>query len=170
VLLSDTVGFVRRLPHGLVESFQSTLAEAGEADLLIHLVDGTDDDLLGQIAAVREVLEEIDAADVPELMVVNKIDALTITQLTRVQNLYPNAVFVSALKNQNLDQLLGAVSDAIKLQMVTLTLSVPYDRGDIVAAAHRIGEVIEEKHDDNGTIIDVRIPSASADRFLDFAR
>lgn len=170
VLLADTVGFVRRLPHGLVEAFQSTLAEAAEADLLIHLVDGTDEDLAGQIAAVREVLEEIDAGGIPELLVVNKADALTETQLVRIANLYPDAVVISALGSTGLDELRAAVGEAIARQMVTLALAIPYDRGDLVAAAHRLGEVIEEKHDDTGTILDVRVPLPAVDRFAGFSR
>lgn len=170
VLLSDTVGFVRRLPHGLVESFKSTLSEAAQADLLIHLVDGLDDDTAGQIAAVREVLEEIDAADVPELLVINKTDAMSQTQLVRIENLYPDALRVSALEKDGLDTLLEAVSEAVKRQMVTLSLNIPYERGDVVAAAHRVGEVVEEKHDDDGTILDVRVPAAAADRFAEFGR
>lgn len=169
VVMADTVGFVRRLPHGLVEAFQSTLAETNEADLLIHLVDATDPDLRGQIAAVREVLQEIDADEIPELMVFNKIDALNDAQLDRLENLYPDATFVSALRELRLDDLLAAIADAVNEQLVTLSLTIPYDRGDVVAAAHRIGDVIEEKHDDRGTILDVRVPPASVDRFSAFA-
>jgi GTP-binding protein HflX len=169
VLLADTVGFVRRLPHGLVEAFQSTLAEANEADLLLHLVDGTDDDPAGQIAAVREVLHEIHANEIPELLVVNKLDALGPTQRSRIENLYPDAVAVSALTREGLDHLVEAVAEALRRQTVTLTLNIPYERGDIVAAAHRLGDVIEEKHDDNGTVLDVRVPPALKERFADFA-
>ncbi len=168
VLLSDTVGFVRRLPHGLVEAFQSTLAEAAEADLLVHLVDGTDEDLPGQIAAVREVLDEIDAEKIPELLVINKIDALDNQQRKRIANLYPDAILVSAVKSAGFGSLLQAVSQALARNTVTLKLTVPYERGDVVAAAHRVGEVVEEKHDDLGTILDVRVPSKSVGAFADF--
>ncbi len=170
VLFADTVGFVRRLPHGLVEAFRSTLAEAREANLLIHLVDGTDPDPAGQIAAVREVLQEIEAHGIPELLVINKTDALSDRQLKRVRNLYPDAVAISALKGEGLEDLLEAVADAITRQMITLSLTVPYERGDVVAAAHRLGDVISEKHDDDGTILDVRVPAPIADQFADFAR
>ncbi|MEE8406775.1 MAG: GTPase HflX [Acidimicrobiia bacterium] len=170
VLLADTVGFVRRLPHGLIESFQSTLAEANEADLLIHLVDATDDQPTGQIDAVREVLEEIDANEIPQLLVFNKSDALSDVQLSRVENLYPDAVLISALNNEGLEELVSALAEAVSRQMVTLTLTVPYDRGDIVAAAHRLGDVIEEKHDDHGTVLDVRVPAPMTDRFMEFSR
>ncbi len=169
VVLADTVGFVRRLPHGLVEAFQSTLAETSQADLLIHLVDATAPDLDGQIAAVREVLEEIDADHIPELMAFNKIDSLGEREQRRLENLYPEAVFTSALSGVGLEELLGKIADAINSQLVTLSLTIPYERGDIVAAAHRIGDVIEEKHDDHGTILDVRVPPSAVDRFTAFA-
>ena len=168
VLLSDTVGFVRRLPHGLVESFQSTLAEATEADLLIHLVDGTDDDPAGQIGAVREVLKEIDAEQIPELLVFNKADSLSQTQHQRVANLYPEAILISALNDQGFEELLTTLGEALEGNTLTLSLTVPYERGDVVAAAHRIGDVIQEKHDDLGTILDVKIPTRSADQFREF--
>jgi GTP-binding protein HflX len=170
VLLADTVGFVRRLPHGLIESFQSTLAEANEADLLIHLVDATDDQPEDQIDAVREVLEEIGANEIPQLLVFNKSDALSDVQLSRVENLYPDAVLISALNEEGLEELVSALAEAVSRQMVTLTLTVPYDRGDIVAAAHRLGDVIEEKHDDHGTVLDVRVPAPMTDRFVEFSR
>ena len=168
VLLSDTVGFVRRLPHGLVEAFRSTLAEATEAGLLLHLVDGTDEDPAGQIAAVREVLDEIGAGEIPELLAINKVDTLSETQRGRLENLYPDAPMISARDGHGLDALREAISDTVARQMVTLSLTVPYDRGDVVAAAHRIGDVIEEKHDDHGTILDVRLPTRLAHQFRDF--
>lgn len=168
VVVADTVGFVRRLPHGLVEAFKSTLAETSQADLLIHVVDGTDDDPAGQIAAVREVLEEIEADDIPEVLAINKIDAVSETQRQRLQNLYPDATIVSALRGLGLNDLLEAVADAVTRQMTTLKLSIPYERGDVVAAAHRLGDVIEEKHDDAGTTLDVRVPTSRAERFSEF--
>ena len=170
VLLADTVGFVRRLPHGLIESFQSTLAEANEADLLIHLVDLTDPEPAGQISAVREVLNEIEASEIPELLVFNKADAVSETKLRRIENLYPDSVCVSALDETGLQELLSAVADAVARQMVALTLTVPYDRGDVVAAAHRLGDVIGETHDDHGTILDVRVPASLTERFVEFSR
>jgi GTPase len=169
-LLADTVGFVRRLPHGLVEAFRSTLREAADADLLLHLVDGTDPDLAGQIAAVREVLSEIDADEVPELLVINKVDVLTPEQRRRVANLYPDAILISAQTGEELDRLRDALADALTAQLIVLSLSVPYERGDVVAAAHRLGEVITEKHDDNGTILDVRLPAPVASRFGAYVR
>jgi GTP-binding protein HflX len=170
ILVADTVGFVRRLPHHLVDAFQSTLSEVGGADLLLHVVDGSDEDPAGQIAAVREVLQEIGASHVPELLVFNKADLVPEPVLKRIKNLYPDSVFISALRGTGLDELLDTVSDRLEKTMVTLTLEIPYARGDIAAAAHRVGEVIEEKHDDNGMILEVRVPETARAQFADFSR
>jgi GTP-binding protein HflX len=169
-LLADTVGFVRRLPHHLVEAFRSTLAEVAEADLLLHVVDGSDPDPAGQIAAVREVLMEIGAAELPELIVFNKSDLMGEQGLIRLANLYPDAMFISALEDEGLDALVERIGELLERTTVTLTLEVPYSRGDVVAAAHRVGEVIEEKHDDNGVILEVRVPETSRSRFAQFSR
>jgi GTP-binding protein HflX len=169
-LLADTVGFVRRLPHHLVEAFRSTLAEVAEADLLLHVVDGSDPDPAGQIAAVREVLLEIGAAELPELIVFNKSDLMGEQGLIRLANLYPDAMFISALEDEGLDALVERIGELLERTTVTLTLEVPYSRGDVVAAAHRVGEVIEEKHDDNGVILEVRVPETSRSRFAQFSR
>lgn len=168
IVIADTVGFVRRLPHHLVEAFQSTLAEAAQSDLLVHLVDGTDPDPAGQIEAVEEVLLEIGASEVPQLLVINKIDALDERERTRLANLWPQAVLISAQTGEGLLELQSAIGEALSVDLVTLSLNVPYDRGDVVAAAHRIGEVIEEKHDAHGTILDVRVPKRSLGRFQEF--
>ena len=168
IVIADTVGFVRRLPHGLVEAFRSTLAEATQSDLLVHVVDGTDEDPAGQIEAVDEVLHEIGASELPQLLVINKVDALDEREITRLSNLWPEAVLISARDGEGLGELQTAISDALSKDLVLLSLNVPYDRGDIVAAAHRVGEVIEEKHDSEGTILDVRVPERSRARFAEF--
>ncbi|HEX6221165.1 MAG TPA: GTPase HflX [Acidimicrobiia bacterium] len=168
IVVADTVGFVRRLPHHLVEAFRSTLAEAGESDLLVHLVDGTDEDPAGQIEAVAEVLEEIDAASIPQLLVINKVDALDEAATNRLRNLFPEAVLISARAGEGLEDLQVAIAEALSKGLVTLTLTVPYDRGDVVAAAHRLGEVLEEKHDEDGTILDVRVPERATAQFSQF--
>ncbi len=170
VLLADTVGFVRRLPHHLIESFRSTLSEVTQADLLVHVVDGTDSDPAGQIAAVREVLHEIDASTIPEILAFNKSDLMSDIARHRLENLYPDGVLISARNGAGLPHLAERISDTLKRQMVALVLEVPYARGDIIAAAHRVGEVLMEKHDDQGTIIEVRVPQAVATRFLEFTR
>jgi GTP-binding protein HflX len=170
LLLADTVGFVRRLPHHLVDAFQSTLSEVAEADLLLHVVDGTDEDVAGQIAAVREVLLEIGAAEVPEFIVFNKADLMSPQALKRLSGLYPESVAISALEGTGLEELLLRLAELVERTMVTLTLEIPYARGDLVAAAHRVGEVIEEKHDDNGVILEVRVPETASSQFAEFSR
>jgi GTP-binding protein HflX len=169
-VLADTVGFVRRLPHHLVEAFRSTLSEVAEADLLLHVVDASDPEPAGQIAAVREVLMEIGAAELPELIVFNKADLLGDQARMRLANLYPESLFISALEHEGLEPLVERIGELVERTMVTLTLEIPYSRGDVVAAAHRFGEVIEEKHDDNGTILEVRVPETSRSRFAAFSR
>ena len=168
-VISDTVGFVRRLPHHLVEAFRSTLIEVKEADLLLHVVDAADADPEGQIAAVREVLAEIEATDVPERLVFNKIDLAGDTALTRLRNLYPEAIFVSALTGEGIPELLAAVAEDLEKQMDVLTLMVPYDRGDVIASAHRLGDVLAEKHDEEGTVLEVRLPAHLQGEFKKFA-
>ena len=168
-VISDTVGFVRRLPHHLVEAFRSTLVEVQEADLLLHVVDASDPDPVGQIGAVRDVLAEIDATEIPEQLVFNKVDLVSPTTLTRLENIHPDAVYVSALTGDGFDRLREAVSGHLERRMVLLRLVVPYDRGDVVASAHRLGDVINEKHDEHGSIVEVRVPQELVGEFLPFA-
>ncbi|MGH8911488.1 MAG: GTPase HflX [Acidimicrobiia bacterium] len=167
-LISDTVGFVRRLPHHLVEAFQSTLIEVKEADLMLHVVDSSDPDPQGQIAAVREVLLEIGANEVPERLVFNKVDLASDIALTRLGNLYPDAAFVSALTGAGLVDLQHDIAGDLEAQTTLMRLAVPYDRGDIVASAHRLGEVVAEKHDEEGTLLEVRLPTRTVSEFSAF--
>ena len=168
VLLSDTVGFVRRLPHHLVEAFRSTLDDVKDADLLLHLVDASDADPEGQIDAVHEVIEEVGAEGVPELIAFNKIDLADQVELGRLKRLYPDSPMISALTGQGVDDLLSIIGDRLEAETVLLRLSIPYDRGDILAAAHRLGEVLVEKHEDTATVIEARIPTIDEARFADF--
>ncbi len=158
VLLSDTVGFVRRLPHGLIEAFRSTLEEVTQSDLLLHVADAGEPALDAQIAAVRSVLEEINGAHLPELLVVNKVDSVDQTTRTRLSRLYPEAIAISALEGDGIDQLLVAVDETLRSQLTEVVLVIPYDRGDVLAAVHREGEVIKEEHLAEGTRIHARLP------------
>jgi len=167
ILLSDTVGFVRKLPHQLVESFRSTLEEVAEADLLLHVVDSCAADPQVQIDAVRTVLREIGAGDVPELIVFNKADVHPdVASLLAVE---PGSVVVSALTGEGIPELLVTVSDRLRSLAQTVELLVPYDRGDVVAAVHRSGEVIVEYHEDGGTRLRARLDQAEASRFREWA-
>ncbi len=167
ILCSDTVGFVRRLPHQLVEAFRSTLEEVAEADVLVHLVDATAPDAEAQIAAVHAVLREIGAGDVPELLVVNKIDA---ADPDRVHELTtpPEALAMSAYTGEGVDKLLVAVGDRLRALTAVTELEVPYDRGDVLAALHRDAEVLVEVHGDESTRVRARLGNAERARFGEF--
>ena len=169
-LMSDTVGFVRRLPHELVEAFRSTLDEAADADLLVHVVDADDPDPDGQIIAVRDVLNEIGAAEVPEILVFNKIDIAEPAVVQRLLTVYEGSVAVSAVTGEHIDDITAAIVDGLEAVTTTMNLLIPYDRGNLVAILHDAGEVLDEQHAEQGTEIKVRLPAATADRFAEFSR
>ena len=178
VLLNDTVGFVRKLPHQLVEAFISTLEVVTESDLLVHVVDGAAADPDGQIDAVRAVLAEIGAERVPELLAFNKLDMLTAAssdgqenpchRLERLLARHPGSVAVSAVTGEGVDDLLTTVGDRLRALAQVVELVVPYDRGDVVAAVHREGEVLMEAHEPEATRLRVRLDRAAAGRFSEF--
>jgi GTP-binding protein HflX len=167
VLLSDTVGFVRKLPHQLVEAFRSTLEVVTESDLLVHVVDSTSPDPESQMEAVRSVLDEIGAGTVPELLCFNKVDAAP-SDAGRLASRHPGSVLTSALTGEGIDGLLEAIGDRIRARASVVELVVPYERGDILAAVHREGEVLTETFEDNSTRVRVRVDQAGAARFKDF--
>ncbi len=167
VLLSDTVGFISRLPHGLVESFKGTLEVAAMADYLVHVVDVTAPDPEGQITAVREVLDEIDAAAVPELLVFNKTDVEPGVAKELVER-HPGSVAVSAATGEGIDDFLRALADRLRALTVVHELVVPYDRGDVLAAVHREGEVVSVADGDAEWTIRARLSDASAGRLSEF--
>jgi GTPase len=167
--LSDTVGFVRHLPHELVEAFRSTLEEVAEADLVLHVVDGTHPDPDEQVRAVREVLAEVGAERVPELLVVNKTDAAGEETLLRLKRAWPGAVFVSARTGTGLDELRTAVEARLPRPAVEVRACIPYDRGDLVARVHRRGEILASRHTDDGTLVHVRVDEALAAELAPYA-
>jgi GTP-binding protein HflX len=167
VLLTDTVGFVRRLPHGLVEAFKSTLESVAEADLLIHLVDATSPDPQGQIDAVRAVLVEIGADRVPELLVFNKLDAAPDVARAEVAR-HEGSVAVSGRTGQGLDRLLEVVGDRLRVDSRVRDLLVPYERGDVLAAIHREGEVLSSTNEEGGIRVRARLADAGAGRLAEF--
>jgi GTP-binding protein HflX len=160
--LTDTVGFVRHLPHQLVEAFRSTLEEAGEADLILHVVDGSDAEPEAQVAAVREVLAEIGAGQVPELIVVNKIDTADPVVLQGLRAREPGSLSVSARTGAGLDGLREVIEAALPSRDVEVRLVVPYSRGDLVARAHADGEVLDASHVEEGTLLQARVPAGLA--------
>jgi GTP-binding protein HflX len=160
--LTDTVGFVRHLPHQLVEAFRSTLEETAEADLIVHVVDGSDPEPEAQIAAVRGVLAEIGAADVPELVVVNKIDAADPVVLQALRAREPGSISVSAKTGAGLAALRDVIEAALPRLETQVRVVVPYGRGDLVARAHADGEVLRTEHVADGTLLDARVPPGLA--------
>ncbi|MCW2537757.1 MAG: putative GTPase [Modestobacter sp.] len=167
--LTDTVGFVRHLPHQLVDAFRSTLEEVAAADLLLHIVDGSDPDPLGQINAVRVVLNEIDAAAVPELIVVNKVDAMTEEDVLLLRQALPGASWVSARTGEGLAELREVIAARLPHPDVDVDVLVPYGRGDLVARVHRDGEVLSEQHEVDGTRLSARVDAGLAAALTDFS-
>ncbi|EOM77113.1 GTPase HflX [Rhodococcus rhodnii] len=154
-VLTDTVGFVRHLPTQLVEAFRSTLEEVTDADLLMHVVDGSDALPTEQIKAVREVVTEVlresDAPPPPELIVVNKIDAADPTTITQLRGLLTGAVFVSARTGEGIDELRARLDDLLDRPDVEIDVVIPYTRGDLVARVHAEGRILESAHEGDGT-------------------
>ena len=166
VLLSDTVGFVRKLPHQLVEAFRSTLDEVVDADLLVHVVDASADDPREQMAAVRSVLEEIGAAEVPELLAFNKSDIAP--EGKRLADRHPGSVLLSAVTGEGVDALGTAIAERLRALAQVVELVVPYERGDVLAAVHREGEVLTEAHGPDATRVRARLDDVGASRFREF--
>jgi len=155
--LTDTVGFVRHLPHQLVEAFRSTLEEVAEADLIMHVVDGAHVDPEGQVAAVREVLHAIGADDVPELLVVNKLDEADPLTTARLRRAFPGLVAVSARTGEGMDELMAAVQAALPVPSVPVHAVVPYGRGDLVSRVFEEGELTQLEHRETGTELWARV-------------
>ncbi|WP_433652245.1 GTPase HflX [Micromonospora zamorensis] len=166
--LSDTVGFVRHLPHQIVEAFRSTLEEVAEADLVVHVVDGTHPDPEEQVRAVHEVLAEVSADRLPELLVVNKTDAADEDTLLRLKRLWPDAIFVSAYSGRGIEDLRSAIEDRLPQPAVEVRAVLPYDRGDLVSRVHRTGEVLSTSHLPEGTMLHVRVSAELAAELAPF--
>jgi len=160
--LTDTVGFIRHLPHDLVEAFASTLEESTYADLLVHVVDGSDPDPIGQINAVRAVLADIGAAEIVELIVINKVDRATAETLRVLHASYPDAAFISARTGEGLDQLRITIESLLPRPEIEIRALVPYERGDLVNRIHQTGEFLATEHRADGTLVAARVSPALA--------
>ena len=161
--LTDTVGFVGRLPHQLVEAFRSTLEEVADSDLVVHVVDGSHPDPLGQIAAVREVLSDVGADSVPELVVVNKSDATDPETVRAVLRQEPTAIVVSARTGAGLGKLRAALADRLPRPRVEVDLVIPFTRGDLMSRVHTEGEVVAVEHEAGGTHVHAHVGRELAD-------
>ncbi|MBC8365054.1 MAG: GTPase HflX [Actinobacteria bacterium] len=168
VFMTDTVGFVRKLPHQLVEAFRTTLDVVVDADLLVHVVDSSAPDPFGDIDAVRGVLREIGAEEVPELYAFNKADADPVAA-TRLAAREEDAVAVSAMTGEGIEDLLVAIGRRLRASTRVVSLVVPFDRGDALAMAHREGEVLDESSDERGWRLRVRLDEGSVGRLAEFA-
>jgi GTP-binding protein HflX len=166
--LSDTVGFVRDLPHQLVEAFRSTLEEVGASDLILHVVDGSDPDPEGQLSAVRKVLADIDAHNIPELVVINKADAADPYVIDRIKLHEKNAIAVSALTGQGIDELVALIEAQLPHPQLDIKATVPYDRGDLLARAYREGNVLSRTDTEAGTVIIAKVPQALANMLEEY--
>ena len=160
--LSDTVGFVRHLPHQLVEAFRSTLEEVTDADLILHVVDGSHPDPEEQIRAVHEVLADIDATDVPELVVINKVDAADPDTLKVLRSNHPDVVEVSARTGEGIPALIERLAQCLPELAHEVRALVPYSRGDLLSKAYEEGRVLSEEHTGEGTTIHAFVPKALA--------
>jgi GTP-binding protein HflX len=160
--LTDTVGFVRHLPHDLVEAFASTLEESTRADLLVHVVDGSDPDPSGQINAVRVVLADIGAAEIPELIVVNKVDRAAAETLHMLHAGYRDALFVSARTGKGIEELRTTIESLLPRPEIEIRALVPYERGDLVNRIHQTGEFLTTEHLADGTLVAARVSPALA--------
>ncbi|GAA4682508.1 GTPase HflX [Nocardioides nanhaiensis] len=167
--MSDTVGFVRHLPHQLVEAFRSTLEEVADSDLVLHVVDGSHPDPEGQIHAVREVFAEIGATGVPEIIVVNKADQADPLVLARLRAREPHCVVVSAKTGEGIDAALEVVEAELPRPDVEVDVLVPYERGDLVNRLHQHGEIDALDHTAEGTRITGRANADLAAELVDFA-
>ncbi|MFZ3270129.1 MAG: GTPase HflX [Mycobacterium sp.] len=172
-VVSDTVGFVRHLPTQLVEAFRSTLEEVVDADLLVHVVDGSDANPLAQISAVRQVISEVLADHhgdpAPELIVVNKVDAASGLGLAKLRRALPGAMFVSARTGDGVEALRRRMAELSVPTDTAVDVVIPYDRGDLVARVHADGRVQQTEHSSDGTRIKARVPVALAASLRQFS-
>lgn len=169
VTLTDTVGFIQKLPTTLVEAFRSTLDEISGADLLLHVVDASSDDYLRQIDSVNEVLRQIGATDTPCMLVFNKSDLLDDDVLDAMMRRYEDAYFVSSLTRFGFDALVGSVSRAAASKDAVVSMLLPFDRGDLASLAHRKCRIVAERYTEEGIEMTARVPQELRSRFAPYA-
>jgi GTP-binding protein HflX len=170
VLVTDTVGFIRKLPHGLVEAFKATLEEVVQADLLIHVVDVSHPEAEDQIQSVDTVLKDIGAEGKPTLMVFNKIDALNGSRdkLARFQDRHPNGVSISATTGEGIPALLSELGSQLRPIRDFMEFSVPHDKTGVIARLHEVGQVVERNYNGKTARFKARIPPHLREEFAPF--
>lgn len=163
VTVTDTVGFVRHLPHQLVEAFRSTLEEITDADLVLHLLDGSDESPVSQLNAVREVLAELGLTEVKELVVINKVDVADVQTITEMKRLVPDAFFISAKTGTGLAQLIELIDEKLAAKDLVVNLILPFSAQQLVSRVHKVGRVEKIEHLESGTRIVAAVPAALAE-------
>ena len=168
VLLSDTVGFVRDLPHQLVEAFTSTLDEVRDADLLLHVADATESEARREVQAeaVESVLEEIGAGEIPRLMVVNKVDRLALDERTALANRFPDAILTSARSGAGLDEVRRRLADLARGRLTAIDVTIPYARGELLSSVYAAGREVAEEATPDGTRMRALMPAPDAARLM----
>ncbi|OYC95709.1 GTPase HflX [Microbacterium sp. Yaish 1] len=167
--LTDTVGFVRNLPHQLVEAFRSTLEEVSGADVIVHVVDGSHPDPAAQLATVRDVMGDVGARATRELVVFNKADLVDDDARLLLRGLEPTAHFVSSRTGEGIDELRAAIEDALPLPAVEVRALVPYDRGDLISAVHESGHIVATSHEQDGTAVHAHVSERLAAELAPYA-
>ena len=167
--LADTVGFVRNLPHQLVEAFRSTLEEVADSDVIVHVVDGSHPDPASQLATVRDVIGEVGARELPEIVVFNKSDLVSPDDRLVLRGLEPGAIFASARTGEGIDEVLAAIARLLPDTSIEVELVVPYDRGDLISALHERGRVLSTEYVEDGTRVTARIQPEFESVFEAFA-
>jgi len=164
--LSDTVGFVRHLPHQLVEAFKSTLEEVAAADLIVHVIDGSHPDPMEQIRAVRKVIVEVGGGDIPEIIAINKADIAAPEVMMQILRAEPNSFAFSARTGFGIDTLLKAIETNLPRPRVEVRTTIPFNRGDLVSAIHDRGEIMSEEYSEHGTTIHAMVDGALAEKLV----
>jgi GTP-binding protein HflX len=167
--LADTVGFVRNLPHQLVEAFRSTLEEVGQSDVIVHVVDASHPDPAAQLATVRDVIGEVGARDIPEIVVFNKADLADDEQRLLLRGLEPTGIFVSARTGEGVDELMERIAELLPAPEIELTLLVPYDRGEVISRLHVQGRVLSTDYREDGTLVTALVHPSRIDELRPFA-
>ncbi len=167
---SDTVGFVRNLPHQLVEAFRSTFEEVGDADVVLHIVDGSHPDPESQLRTVRDVIAEVDAQGIPEIVVFNKSDLIDDAQRLVLHGLAPDAVFASARTGEGIEELRARIDAALPVPDREVDVVIPYDRGDLVAELHERNRVLETEYVESGTRVRAFVTGETVAKLEPFLR
>ncbi len=167
--LSDTVGFVRNLPHQLVEAFRSTLEEVAQADLIVHVVDGSHPDPSAQLQTVRDVMGDVGARDLPEIVVFNKADLVSEDDRLVLRGLAPDAHFVSSRTGEGIAELRAEIERSLPMPAIEVRALVPYDRGELVSAIHESGVLLSATHEEGGTAVHAHVSERLAAELAPYA-